>query len=87
MSEQQHNGRPVVAPAETGATVPPHPVLYDTVHDQMRPIAQEDYDAAARVAEEGQLRNLLIRKLLNMDRDRLRRLVRKLVDDNFPPAR
>ncbi len=81
---QQHNGH-AIEPVETGATVPPHPTMYDVATDDTRPVAQEDFDLVQRSAEEGQLRNLLIRKLLNMDRDKLRQ-ARKLLDDNFRPT-
>ena len=86
MSEQQHNGHSLSAPIETGATVPPHPQMYDVVKDEMRPVAQEDYDLARRHAEEGGLRNAMFRRLMNMDLDGLRKM-RKLIDENFkgPP--
>lgn len=79
MSDRQHNGH---APVETGALVPPHPKRYDMATDEMLYVAQEDYDAASRVATEGQLRNLLIRKLLNMNLIKLQQ-TRKLLDDNL----
>ena len=82
MSQQQLNGYVLQAPAETGAVVPPHPQMYDITTDELRAVAQEDFDLVSKIAEEGQLRNLLIRKLLNMDRDKLRQ-VRKLLDDNM----
>lgn len=85
-SNQQHNGHAVQAPPETGAVVPPHPQMYDITTDDMRPVAQEDYDAARRGHEEGALRAIMMRKLLNMELDGLRRL-RKLWDHHFtgPP--